>query len=54
MGKIKILHPKKHLVSNGYHGLRQQEAGEPWPCLRDMSCVAVNRLDCTAYVLLSS
>jgi len=22
MGKIKILHPKKYSISNGYHGLR--------------------------------
>jgi len=38
LGKLKILHPKEHSISNGYYGDRQKGQSGPWPCLKDMSC----------------
>jgi len=31
-----------------------EEQGVPWPCRKDMSCDAINRLDCTAFEMLFS
>jgi len=46
--------PKNIQSPTAIMGNDSKEQGGPWPCRKDMYCDAINRLDCTAFEMLSS